>query len=115
MDLRCGGAAVPDGFGSSAERHDEVRPGEAGAAAGSSGAVMQAGGLGRQRADVTEVTRGHGAAACAARRDVAVQHLAVHHWLLVLLITSKDGSDVDFHREMKYIYTSYQSFFFKSL
>ena len=38
--------AVPVGYGPSARRHDEVWPGEA-AAAGSSGAVLQAGGLGR--------------------------------------------------------------------
>lgn len=75
----------PDGFGASAGRHDEVRPGEAGVAAGSPGAVLQAGGLGRQRADVPQVARGHGAASCTARGDVAVQHLAVHHGLLALL------------------------------
>lgn len=81
--------AVPDGFGSAAGRHDEVWPAEAHAAAGSSRTVLQAGRLGGQRADVSEVTGGHGAAARAARRDVAVQHLAVHHWLLALLVTWK--------------------------
>lgn len=79
---------VPHGSGSSAGRHDEVGPGEAGAAAGSSGAVLKAGGLGRQGADVSQVTGGHGAAARTARGDVAVQHLTVHHWLLALLATS---------------------------
>lgn len=80
--------AVPEGYGPSAGRHEEVRPGEA-TAAGSSGAVLQAGGLGRQRADVSKVTGGHRAAACTARGDVAVQHLAVHHRLLILLVTLK--------------------------
>lgn len=70
---------LPEGFGPPAGRHDEVR-----SAAGSPRAVLQAGGLGRQRADVSQVTRSQ-AATCAARGDVAVQHLAVHHWLLALL------------------------------
>lgn len=88
--------AVPDGLGPPAGRHDEVRPAEADAAAGSPGAVLQAGGLGRQRADVAQVARGHGAAARAARGDVAVQHLAVHHGLLALLVASKNSSDTHF-------------------
>lgn len=84
--------AVPDGFGPSAVWHDEVRPYEADAAAGgSSGAVLQAGSLGRQRADVGQVAGGHRAAACAARGDVAVQHLAVHHRLLALLVRAARG------------------------
>ena len=63
-----------------------------------------AGGLGRQRADVAEVAGGHGAAACAARRDVAVQHLAVHHGLLVLLIkTTTEGVNIHLHIEFKYV------------
>lgn len=39
--------ALPERFGPPAEWHDKVGPGEAAAAAGSSGAVLQAGGFGR--------------------------------------------------------------------
>lgn len=92
--------AVPDGSSPSAGRDDEVGPDEARAAAGSPRAVPQAGGLGRQGADVRQVAGGHGAAARAARRDVAVQHVAVHHRLLALLETSERG-DVHVNHALK--------------
>lgn len=80
--------AVPERRGSSARRHRKVWP-AGGAAAGASGAVLQAEGFGRQGADVSQVTRGHRAVSRATRRDVAVQHLAVHHGLLALLETTQ--------------------------
>lgn len=84
---------LPRGFEPSARWNDEVWSGEARTAAGSPGAVLQAGRFGRKRADVPQITRGHRTAACAARRDVAVQDLTVHHGLLALLDTS--GSDMN--------------------
>lgn len=77
---------VPGRLGPSAGRHDKVGAPLARARdyAGAPGAVLQAGSFGGQRADITQVTGGHGAAG-ATRRDVAVQHTAVHHRLLRLL------------------------------
>lgn len=80
--------ALPERRGSSARRHHKVWP-VGGAAAGASRAVLQAGGFGRQGADVSQVARGHRAVSRATRRDVAVQHLAVHHGLLALLETTQ--------------------------
>ena len=83
------GRVVPGRLGPSEGGHDEVwsprwrGAGEA-AAAGAHRAVLQAGRLGGQRADIGQVPRGQGAHR-ATRRGYTVHLTAVHHGLLTLL------------------------------